>query len=61
MKTPEQQQFSDLAIGIELLLAALDYVEAAKQVLGGSKVLDTAAWCLRYVLYGLAETEEPRN
>jgi len=61
MSDETKQQFHDFALAVELLLAALDYVEAAQRLIGTNKVLDVAAWAIRYCLYNLNETEETRN
>lgn len=56
-----ENEFQDLAEAIELLVAALDYIDAAQRLLGANPVLDVAAWSLRYCLLNLNETETTRN
>lgn len=59
-KNPEKE-FLEFASAVDLLIAALDYIEAAKQLLGTNTVLDAASWCLMYVLSELNENEQERN
>lgn len=56
-----EQQFSNEARAIELLVAAANQIEMVRLLLGPSRILDVALQCLHYVLSQINETETPRN